>query len=206
MYIPKKYLGSDRQKAIDFINQFNFGLMTTVSDDKPIATHLPFTIEKRGEKLILTSHFSRANEQKEQLESKNILVVFSEPHAYISPKHYEKKENVPTWNYIAVHIYGKAQIITAQTAVFDLLEKMIQKHDKDYLKQWNSLSMDYKTRLSKGIVAFEIEVTELQFNEKLSQNKTDNERQKIVENLSQSEDTNATILATYMNKKINKKS
>ncbi|MBK8473954.1 MAG: FMN-binding negative transcriptional regulator [Sphingobacteriales bacterium] len=100
-----------------------------------------------------------------------MLGPVGEPHAYISPQLYESPINVPTWNYIAVHAYGKAQLIADEIAATALLEQTINYYEAQYMVQWNSLPQDYKDRLLKGIVAFEIVVTELQGKQKLSQNK-----------------------------------
>ena len=90
-------------------------------------------ITKKNDKIILTSHFAKANEQTINVQDKEILIIFSEPHAYISPKYYDKKQNVPTWNYLTVHTYGKVEIITFEKEVFLVLEQMISSFDKNLL-------------------------------------------------------------------------
>src|SRR5438874_10483822 len=95
MYIPNLYLEEDREQIIAFIKQYSFATIVTVKDNFPTATHLPFTIREVDGKLILTAHFARANDQWKQIAESPVLVIFSEPHAYISPRHYEKELNVP---------------------------------------------------------------------------------------------------------------
>jgi transcriptional regulator len=133
-------------------------------------------------------------------KNNKVLVIFSEPHAYISPRHYDKKLNVPTWNYISVHAYGQGKLITEMTKVFEVLERTIENYEVSYKDQWNNLPGDYKLALTKGIVAFDIEVTDLQGKKKLSQNKNENERQKIINALSKSEDINEKLIVDYMKK------
>ena len=128
------------------------------------------------------------------------MVIFSEPHAYISPKNYDSELNVPTWNYISVHAYGQAKLITESDKVFELLESTIDNYEASYKHQWNSFSEDFKLGLSKGLVAFDIIVSDLQAKKKLSQNKTENERLNIVHSLSKSADTNEQVIADYMRK------
>lgn len=200
MYIPKIYNNDDITKAVSFMKKFSFGTIITSDNGKPIATHLPFVISERNGEIILTSHFAKANNHSENIQSEEILVIFTEPHAYISPKLYDKKENVPTWNYVSVHAYGTAKLLETDTEVFEVLEQMIKGYDTEYLNQWNELSIDYKTRMAKGIVAFEIRVNELQFKEKLSQNKSEKERNKIINNLEESKNGNEVLLAEYMDK------
>ncbi|MCH5720029.1 FMN-binding negative transcriptional regulator [Niabella hibiscisoli] len=127
------------------------------------------------------------------------LFFFSEPHAYISPAHYDKKESVPTWDYVAVHAYGTAKIIEEEQEKMQLLEQMIGFYEPGYQEQWNSLTDKFKSGMLKGIVAFEIEVTELQGQKKLSQNKTSVERQRIVAQLQQSNQGVERDIAGYIN-------
>ena len=94
MYIPKHYSNENLEEAFQFMNTYHFGTMISSINDIPTATHLPFTLEKTEGKIILNSHFSKANNQNVSLENKSILTIFSEPHAYISPKFYDKKEKV----------------------------------------------------------------------------------------------------------------
>tara|TARA_B100000508_G_C11451818_1_gene274512 strand:+ start:500 stop:1111 length:612 start_codon:yes stop_codon:yes gene_type:complete len=200
MYTPKHYKNENINEAIQFMERFNFGVMVSSESDKPIATHLPFVISKVNDKIILTSHFAKANEQAINIKGKEILTIFSEPHAYISPKFYDKKQNVPTWNYLAVHSYGKIEIIENEKDVLLVLEQMISNFDSAYLEQWNELSYNYKSKMAKGIVAFQITVDEIQFKEKLSQNKNKKERERIISEFSESSSTNENFIAKYMTK------
>ena len=203
MYIPKIFNNDDITNVISFMKKFSFGTIITSDNGKPIATHLPFVITERNDEIILTSHFAKANSHSKKMQQKEVLVIFTEPHAYISPKLYDKKENVPTWNYISVHTYGTAKILESNTEIINVLEQMIKSYDTEYLNQWNELSKDYKAKMVKGIVALEIRINELQFKEKLSQNKSENEQNKIINNLAKSESGNEVLLAEYMNNKKN---
>ncbi|MFT4662095.1 MAG: transcriptional regulator [Patiriisocius sp.] len=198
MYIPKHYIGKDNNAAVAFMQRFNFASIITSVNNIPIATHLPFVISKRGDEIILTSHFARANNHWEHITENKNLIIFSEPHAYISPSNYEQKENVPTWNYLSVHAYGFAKIIDNESEVTQVLEIMMDSFEPSYKDQWHSLSKEYQTRMSKGIVAFEIQVSELQSKEKLSQNKKEGERQSIIASLSNSKAPNKKLIAEYM--------
>jgi transcriptional regulator len=202
MYIPPYYIEKDEEKLIEFIRSHNFALITSCSNDVPVATHLPFVIEKRENKIFLVSHMAKANPQWETFGENNVLVVFQGPHAYISPSHYEKKQNVPTWNYIAVHAYGKVKLIEDPNDVFNLMEKTIAEFEKSFFAQWKNLDLNYVSGMLTAIVAFEIEVTELQGKFKLSQNKTKNEQQQIISSFEKSEDSVQKELAEEMKKKL----
>jgi transcriptional regulator len=200
MYIPSFNKFPNEQEAISFMQRYSFATIVTADDDVPVASHLPFLVELRGDKIILLSHFAKANPQAGQIIGKSILVIFTEPHAYISPTNYEKETNVPTWNYLAVHAYGKAILIPEGEETATLLAKMISNYESGYLQQWSSLPVEYKQKMMKGIVAFEIVVDDLQSKQKLSQNRSASERDNIINSLDKSPDTNESEIAKYMSK------
>jgi transcriptional regulator len=200
MYIPRINLETDKEEIIAFMQQFSFATIVTAKDNVPTATHLPFLVSAEHDNITLTSHFARANDQWKDIESHDVLVIFSEPHAYISPKHYDKELNVPTWNYISVHAYGQGEIITDPGSVFKVLENTIDNYETSYKQQWEHFPVDYKLKLSKGIVAFNVIVKDLQAKKKLSQNRSETEKEKIINTLSTSNDTNEQLIAEYMKK------
>lgn len=200
MYIPKHYLIEDKNEIIDFMKKYSFATIITVKDNFQTASHLPFAIFERNEELILVSHFAKNNNQYKEIEENNVLVIFTEPHAYISPKYYEKELNVPTWNYISIHAYGKGKLITDNEGSYEVLAKMINTYEKSYKNQWDNLPEEYKNNMLKGIVSFEIVVTNLQGKKKLSQNKTEKERESIITSFSKSDDNNEKQISEYMSK------
>jgi transcriptional regulator len=201
MYIPNNFRIGDQQEAIDFIKRYSFGTLVTTENGLPIATHVPFTIKQRDEQLILNSHIALANPQTKTLLNDRVLVIFTEPHAYISPIHYEKELSVPTWNYLAVHAYGKVVLIEDEQAKLVMLEEMIRFYnDTAYLAQWATLPLDFKLKMAKGITAFDIVVDDLQGQKKLSQNKSSVEKENIINALDKSADTNEREIAAYMAK------
>lgn len=200
MYIPNQFQFKNEAEKIAFMKQYSFATIITNKEQIPIATQLPFYINDSSDKLVLTSHFALANEQAKYIEANTSLVLFTEPHAYISPLHYDKAESVPTWDYISVHAYGKAKILEEESSKIKVLEEMIRFYDQNYLAQWDRLSDKFKKGMMKGIVAFEIEVTDLQGQKKLSQNKTQPERDRIIKHLEESENTAEKDLATYIRK------
>jgi transcriptional regulator len=182
------------------MRQYSFATIVNNNNGKLAATHLPFVIEERKDDIILISHFAKENDHWKSLVQNEPLVIFSEPHAYISPVHYDHQQNVPTWNYIAVHAYGKTNLIEDDAGKLQLLAKTIQCFESTYQQQWESLTDKYKTGMLKGIVGFKIEVTDLQAKYKLSQNRSDTEKEKIVRELSESTESTARMVATEMKK------
>lgn len=161
------------------MQRYNFATIVTVSP-RPEATHLPFVIQRHGDIIRLLSHMAKANLQwKDFSAEQQTLVMFHEPHAYVSTTFYDAEDEVPTWNYTAVHCYGTPRVITDRAEGFAVLEAMMDTFEPRYREQWNSLGDTFRNGLYKGIVPFEMEVAELQFKKKLSQNKTSGERARI---------------------------
>jgi transcriptional regulator len=106
--------------------------------------------------------------------------------------------SVPTWNYMAIHVYGKGKIITEQYKSFAILEAMINNFEKEYKNQWDKLPFSYKTKMLNGIVVFQIVVTNIQAQKKLSQNKKETERQKIISTLENSPNGSEKTIAEMM--------
>ena len=180
------------------MHDYNFAIVVSAQDEIPLATHLPFVIEERGNELVLISHMSKVNEQWKTFLEQDVLVIFSEPHAYISPSLYEQQQNVPTWNYVSVHAYGKIKLLESDEEKLSVLDKQMQTFEAAYIDQFKTLSKKYVDGLLKGIVAFEISVTKLQAKEKLSQNKSEKDRMNIKKHLEESDDTQKQALAKMM--------
>ena len=198
MYIPSFNKFENQQEAIAFMQRYSFATIVSVKDGLPVATHLPFLVEENDGVVTLKSHFAKANPQATDSIDTNVLVIFTEPHAYISPKNYEKVENVPTWNYLAVHAYGKFNILEGEEHKTALLKATITNFEAEYKKQWDSLADQYKRNMMKGIVAFEVVVDDLQAKAKLSQNRSQTERENIVGALNHSDNTSDKDTAAYM--------
>ena len=177
---------------------YNFAIVVSVKENIPIATHLPFVIEERENEIVLISHMSKANEQWKTISDKDVLVIFSEPHAYISPSLYEQQQNVPTWNYVAVHAYGKMILQNTDEEKLNVLHKQMQFFEAGFIEQFNTLDKKYIDGLLKGIVAFEITVTKLQAKEKLNQNKSEKDRLNVKKHLTESEDSLKQALGDLM--------
>jgi transcriptional regulator len=198
MYIPSFNKFEDHDQVIAFMQRYSFAAIVSMKDNIPVASHLPFLVKVEDDKVILRAHFAKANPQAKDSIGQQVLVIFTEPHAYISPKNYEKPENVPTWNYLAVHAYGKCTALEGEEYKAALLEETIKTYELDYLKQWDSLSDDYKRKMMNGIVAFEIVVEDLQAKAKLSQNRSQIERQNIIHQLDNAAESTKLEIAEYM--------
>ncbi|CAM3805421.1 FMN-binding negative transcriptional regulator [Aquirufa aurantiipilula] len=200
MYIQPINQVTDLGEIVDFIQRFSFGTIISVVNGRQVATHLPFISHLNNNKIVLRAHFAKANEQWKHLEAQESLVIFQEPHAYISPKYYEKEQNVPTWNYMTVHLYGQARLIETLEETKAILEESINFFEQEYKKQWDGLSEAYKLNMMQGIVAFDMEISEIQAKKKISQNRSEKEKAQIAQALSQSTSTHEQLIGEYMKK------
>jgi transcriptional regulator len=191
MYIPKHFELTDTKTMHDLMRQFSFATIVSVLEGLPFATHMPVVVRPElGEFGTLRTHVAKANPQWESFSSDSeILVIFQGDHTYISPKWYETHPSVPTWNYVTVHAYGRPKIVEEPERVRELLDELIGSYEGE--KGWNSsgLSEKYMDGMMRGIVAFEIEITRLEGKMKLSQNRSETDRQGVIAGLETSTQT-----------------
>ena len=188
MYIPKLYREEDRAKILKFFQQNDFATLVSYDGEKPVASHLLMGIIEEGETLFINGHMSRANPHWKMFEKKSeVLVIFQGAHTYISPTWYNHV-NVPTWNYQSVHVYGKPRIITDYDEAYELLKRLIDRYEVNSHYQLETLPKDFVDKEIKGIVAFQIEVTRIEANYKLSQNRKDEDYVNIIAQLEKRED------------------
>lgn len=190
MYIPEHFRVEDQALAIGFMRANPFAILVSNNNGEPFATHIPVVIREIEDKIRLRGHVAKANPHWRYLQNQpHCLVIFHGPHAYISPSNYETKEVVPTWNYGAVHAYGEARTYSEVPELLSMLDDLIPTFEAAYSEQWSSLSEAYRSRMLNHIVGFEICVNKLEAKFKLSQNRTRQEQQNVIESLCRSSDT-----------------
>ncbi len=201
MYIPKYYKITDLEEITQFIRENSFATLVSIKKGKPIAVHIPVLLNKIEDDYYLTGHLAYGNPIWKTFEEVNdILVIFNGPHAYISSSWYEQ-ENVPTWNYQAVHIYGKASLIDGKELEQDLtnlLEKYESFRENPVL--WDKLSPELLQQEIKGIKGFKIKVEEVQAAYKLSQNRNATDYANIISELYKEKAPHADVVAEAMKK------
>ncbi|TRX36549.1 FMN-binding negative transcriptional regulator [Flavobacterium sp. ZT3R18] len=199
MYIPDLYKNEDKESIRKFLKENAFGLLINQTNGKLWATHIPLELDYNKEgSAILMGHISKENPQWTAFESNDqILAVFMGPHSYISPSWYDH-ENVPTWNYTAVHVYGKIKIIEGD-AVIDSLTKLVDKYEKNSKCPVRVADLSKKTMMqTRGIVAFEIKIEEIQAQTKMSQNRDDKNYTNIISELEKTENQQSMAVAKEM--------
>jgi len=199
MYIPEFNRIEDRALALGFIRANPFAILVSTTDNGPFATHLPLLIDDSAGQLIIRGHVAKANPHWQMIGPDHAsLVIFHGPHAYVSPTLYEIRESVPTWNYAAVHLYGKGRVLTDESAARQVLEDLIAQFDSSYQTQWQSFAEDYRSRMQRHIVAFEITATRVETKFKLSQNRTRAEQENVIRALAGSSDSAVAGTAALM--------
>jgi transcriptional regulator len=197
MYVPAQNRMEQRAELLAFMRQYSFATLATVGPAGALqATHLPLLASGGDDGIRLLGHLARANPQWQDLAAAGeLLAVFQGPHAYISPSLYQRHPGVPTWNYAAVHAHGRARILESDGDKLQVLRELAAAYDPAYLAQMEELPQEFLVLKLRGIVAFEIAVTRLEARWKLSQERTPQERQTIVEALRRSGDSAVIALA-----------
>ncbi len=199
MYVPEQFRVRDHATAVDFMRANPFAILVSNTDEGPFATHVPVVIRENGDQVTLRGHVAKANLHWRFLDQQpSCLMIFHGPHAYISPTNYATQENVPTWNYGAVHAYGDARTYSAHADLLSMLEDLIPTFEAAYQQQWKNLSEVYRTRMLNHIVGFEIVVTKIEGKFKLSQNRLPEEQQNVIDSLCPVHDTAISGTARLM--------
>lgn len=174
MYRPDYFDQPDRDQAISLIKANSFGQLISQVDGRLFVSHLPFMISDDDSTLLC--HLARENPQWEGIEDQEVLVTFQGPHGYISPEWYVNR-GVPTWNYQVVHVYGTCRCVHSPEALKDLVDHLTQIHESRQDKPWVPV---YSDNMLRGIVGVEITVTEIQCTFKLNQNRSKQDRDRVI--------------------------
>ena len=176
-----------------------FVVLVSTNEDGPFASHIPVVVREVEEQVIVRGHFAKANPHWRYLEQQpQCLTIFHGPHAYISPSLYTNIESVPTWNYGAVHAYGKARLYSSPEDLQVVLHELMGTFEPAFAAQWDGLDEAYRQRMLSQIVGFEIAVTKLEAKFKLGQNRTRQDQENMIESLAKAEDTAVSGVARMM--------
>jgi transcriptional regulator len=192
MYNYPHYKEHDKEKVIGFMRQHPF--ITLIGCDTKLrieATQIPVLVEEKAGKIFIHGHIAKKSDHEKAFEQNpNVLVLFTGAHSYVSGTWYSgNPHQASTWNYISIHARGQIKF-QDENMLIGLLKKLSLHFEKGNTASstiYNNLPSDYKEKLIKAIVAFEIEVTELDNVFKLSQNRDEKSYDTIVENLKQQE-------------------
>ena len=201
MYIPNLYKNENQAEIEQFLHENGFAILVNQTNGKLWATHIPLILGTNSNgKQILIGHISKLNPQAESFKQNDeVLAIFSGSHSYISSSWYDH-ENVPTWNYLAVHVYGKVQLHSNEESI-EGLKKLVNKYEAKSEKPIRIEDLSEKTmREARGIVSFEIEISSIEAQKKLSQNRDDKNYQNIISELEKTNENQAIEIAKAMKK------
>ena len=200
MYSPPYNRLEDRAELLRFLRANNFPVLVTGTGGNLLASHLPATVHEEGGRIVLDMHMARNNPQWKEFFDDEVLVVFSGPHAYVSPRWYADEERVPTWNYAAVHAYGVPKVHSVREVKAASQRRLIESLDPQWLPNHDALSQKYVDTMLDGIVNFSIPVARLETRWKLSQNRGRREMELIAAALEESGDAGERALAALTRK------
>ncbi|HET7100651.1 MAG TPA: FMN-binding negative transcriptional regulator, partial [Terriglobia bacterium] len=199
LYIPELNRLEDTAVALRFMRANPFAVLISAGEGSPFATHIPVLVAEAAGGILLRGHVARANPHWEMLEQeRETLTIFHGPHAYISPSLYGSRESVPTWNYVAVHAYGRARVFHEADQLTDVLLESITVFEQAYLEQWRGLNENYRAKMLSQIVGFEIAVERLEAKFKLSQNRPRADQARVIQSLESSADSAISGVARLM--------
>lgn len=203
MYVPADFFQNDLVEIEQFLQGNSFGTIVSTNElQLPIASHLPFLIERKDEDFILEAHIAIANQQSDLLKKgKNVLLIFQGPNAYISSAVYDHP-NVPTWNYQSVHIHGTVEPMTEEES-HTHLGKMVSLHEgkREAPLNYDALPAEMLKSYSQEIIGFRIVSFNIEAAYKLSQNRNDVDHQHIIDDLSKDKKNRSIIEAMNRFKK-----
>ncbi|MEH6457948.1 MAG: FMN-binding negative transcriptional regulator [Cocleimonas sp.] len=177
MFIPKPFVITDEKEIHAFIQANAFGQIISSKDGRLLSSHIPFLVSDDKTKLI--GHLAKVNPQTQDIEDQSVLITLQGAHDYISPSWYEGA-GVPTWNYQAVHIYGECKTFDDPEALKDVVDTLTAKYESSFDVPWQP---NYKAAMLGAIVGFEVTISDIQAKYKLSQNKSDQDRKQVIEEL-----------------------
>ena len=184
MYTPEKFNIEDREAILRFIRQNPFGLLLSVGGGVIHDTHTPFIVAEDGKQLL--GHLARANPQWASWGEGSVAkVVFSGPHAYVSPRYYESEFAVPTWNYTAVSVSGQISVHDDRDEKLDFLDQLTAANESSDSPWILPRSDERYLKLLAGIVVFSVSIDSLEASFKLNQNKSAADQRKVIASLNQ---------------------
>lgn len=205
MYRPVHFRSDDPEEALAFIRLHPFAAMVSCGDEGPLVTHVPLLVEQSDHGLSLLGHFARANQHWRSLENgTSVVAVFSGPNSYISASLYRENDDVPTWNYQAVHARGTIELINSGDSLRDLLERTVAHFEARNGTRWTTSDIlpQALDRFVRQVVGFRVKVTKLEAVAKLSQDKDEADREMIAKQLLQNGGSAEHRIAAAMQKSL----
>lgn len=174
MYLPKQFNHPEHARTIIRENPFA-SLVSNDDEGFPFISHIPIKLLPHAndvQKDMLLGHVAKGNPHAAFLAKRpEVLITFMGPQAYMSPAVYPDLIRVPTWSYVAVHVKAKVRLLEGEEAKDAILKQLIADHEPPYAQQWRGLPDTYTQPMLNAIVAFEMQVQNIQTKVKLNQHR-----------------------------------
>ena len=193
MYIPEKFAVTDADEIFAFLAANAFGQLVSLHDGRPMVSHLPFLVA--DDRRTLKCHVARRNPQWRQIEDQQVLATFLGPHDYISPSWYQGA-GVPTWNYQAVHVYGRCRVFDDAAELASVVDRLSGVYEARFETPWQP---SYPDSMLRAIVGIELEIDDVECKYKLSQNRPAADHRPVIDRL---DELGADELAAAMREKL----
>lgn len=194
MYVPPAFREDDLPTLHALMRETRLANLVTATDEGLMATPLPlFLAPDEGPCGTLYGHLARANPQWKQQSLGEAMVLFTGPEAYVSPSWYASKEEhgkvVPTWNYIAVHAYGRAEFFNDADRLLEVVTRLTDLHEGRRAAPWSVADspVDFIRAQLRGIVGLRLPITRIQGKRKMSQNRSTEDRAGVAAGLAASD-------------------
>ena len=201
IYTPRAFAVDDSSAVAHLIRDYPFATFMTPGDPEPFISHLPLEHHaERGPKGILLGHMARANPHWRHFGAKASIAIFQGPHAYVSPSWYgEPATAVPTWNYAIAHVHGRVEVMADAAETRALLDRMIRRYEEGRTQPWR-LQLEGRSlaAMLDAIVGFRLTIERIDGKLKLSQNRSAEDRERVIAALRAEDYTDAATTAEWM--------
>jgi transcriptional regulator len=178
MYVPSEF-SARAAMGWQVAREHPFALLLVPPE--PVVAHLPFVVDAETNRVL--AHVARASSIARRIDGTTVRVVFAGPHGYITPRWYaHPREQVPTWNYVTAVATGVARLLD-RSELLTLLERLAGTFEPPDGWQTSWLDPELRDSLAEDIVGFEVAVSEMRPKLKLSQNRTAEDRQRVMDAL-----------------------
>lgn len=201
MYRPQHFKVDDLETLKDFIASYPLGALISQQENSLQMNYLPFVFDSDSDSPTLIAHAAKNNPQMTLLDRSHVVISFKGPDRYISPSWYESTMEVPTWNYAAVEVRGRAELITSFEGIEEILNKSVQLFEKRNQTTWSyELPQKFREGLVRAIVGMKIHIESIEGKFKLSQNRKDPDQLKVQKYLEESPNTNDQEMFQWIRK------
>ena len=199
VYIPRHFAVNDADAALRLIDDHPFATLVTPASPEPVISHVPLLRDGGGAHDTLIGHFARANPHAGIAAGRASIAIFHGPHAYVSPSFYaEPSTAVPTWNYAVVHAHGTLELADERDTQ-SIVERLVERFESARAAPWRiGLDPPRLAAMIGAIVGFRIRVERLDAKFKLSQNRSADDRRRVIDALGRERYAEADATAAWM--------